>query len=181
MSWEDSDAEPWIAPEIWRAANPAIGVTVKPESIGQEAANLACDRIGGCLKGQGFVTCKCDRPKLDDLTDPEQIAAEIRAQWGRANPMHAEREHGPEPIEQEAARLVRGGARQKNYGHPRGDFDTIAAFWSPVLKVPVTAEQVALCMIGLKMARLASNPKHHDSLVDIIGYAICYDRLDEAA
>jgi hypothetical protein len=88
-------------------------------------------------------------------------------------------EYEGELIEEEAARLVRNGERQANYGHPRGDFDTIARLWSPLLGVEVTAELVALCMIALKMARLVSNPKHHDSLVDIIGYGICYDRLDE--
>lgn len=85
----------------------------------------------------------------------------------------------PELIENEASRLVRGGERQANYGHPRGDFDTIAALWSPILGTEVTAERVALCMIALKLARLVSNPKHHDSRVDVIGYAICLDRLDE--
>lgn len=91
----------------------------------------------------------------------------------------------PELIEDEAARLVRNGKRQGTYGHPRGDFDTIAKMWSAILskfnqqEVRVDAEQVALLMIAMKLSRLARDPSHHDSRVDIIGYAICLDRLDE--
>lgn len=90
-----------------------------------------------------------------------------------------------ETIEQEAARLVRNGARQGTYGHPRGDFDTIAQIWSAILTkangqfVDVRAEEVALCMAGLKLSRLARDPHHHDSKVDVIGYMVCLDRLDE--
>lgn len=83
-------------------------------------------------------------------------------------------------IEQEAAHLVREGERQQTYGHPRGDFDRVAAMWSAILGIPVTAEQVAIMMIAFKLARLAKTPQHHDTKVDVIGYAICLDRLDEA-
>jgi len=42
-----------------------------------------------------------------------------------------------------------------------------------VLGAKVTAAQVALCLIDLKMARLAHDPKHLDSIVDVAGYAAC--------
>src|SRR5215469_4122926 len=93
---------------------------------------------------------------------------------------------GPDvTIEEEAALLVRNGARQGTYGHPRGDFDTISRIWSAILskangfEVKVEAEQVALCMAGLKLSRLARDSQHHDSKVDVIGYMVCLDRLDE--
>jgi hypothetical protein len=34
-------------------------------------------------------------------------------------------------------------------------------------------------MIGVKMSRLCATPWHHDSLVDIPGYAECYDMIRE--
>ena len=37
----------------------------------------------------------------------------------------------------------------------------------------VTAAQVGLCLIDLKLARLVGDPKHLDSLVDVAGYAAC--------
>jgi len=47
----------------------------------------------------------------------------------------------------------------------------IAARWSITLGHPVTPAQVALCMIDLKLARLAYDPRHLDSLRDVAGYA----------
>ena len=47
----------------------------------------------------------------------------------------------------------------------------IAARWSITLGQHVTPAQVVLCMIDLKLARLAHDPKHHDSVADVIGYA----------
>jgi len=52
-------------------------------------------------------------------------------------------------------------------------FDHVAARWSQVLGTPVTPAQVALCLIDLKLARLAHDPAHLDSMVDIAGYAAC--------
>jgi hypothetical protein len=35
----------------------------------------------------------------------------------------------------------------------------------------VTPAQVALCLIDLKLARLARDPRHVDSILDVAGYA----------
>lgn len=35
----------------------------------------------------------------------------------------------------------------------------------------MTPAQVALCMIDLKLTRLTYDPRHADSVVDVIGYA----------
>jgi adenylate cyclase len=40
-------------------------------------------------------------------------------------------------------------------------------------KVKVSPAQVAICLIDLKLARLARDPKHLDSMVDVAGYAAC--------
>lgn len=69
----------------------------------------------------------------------------------------------------EAQRLVHG-ARGADYGPPLDDFSRTAAMWSAILGVPVTAEQVGLCMIAVKLSRLCNSMKR-DSLVDIAGYA----------
>ena len=63
------------------------------------------------------------------------------------------------------------GQRRADYGGVEESFTRIAALWSVVLGTAVTAEQVALCMIQLKLARLFQKPNHTDSWVDIIGYA----------
>lgn len=80
-----------------------------------------------------------------------------------------------ESVLQEAERIVNGD-RRDDYGGVRESFDRIAALWSPVLGIEVTAEQVAVCMIELKIAR-ALNGWQRDSLVDIAGYASCLAEL----
>lgn len=71
---------------------------------------------------------------------------------------------------EEAAKIV-DGERRKVYGEPKDEFPKIAAMWSAIIGTPITAQQVCLCMIAGKLLRLASTPKHRDSLVDVCGYA----------
>jgi hypothetical protein len=68
----------------------------------------------------------------------------------------------------EADGLINGD-RQKDYGTPRANFARVARIWSVILGVDVTAHEVALCMAGLKLARLANGP-HRDSYLDGVGY-----------
>lgn len=74
----------------------------------------------------------------------------------------------------EADKLV-NGERAESYGSPRKSFDTVARLWQPILGVSITAEQVALCMIQLKIARELNKHKT-DNLVDIAGYAQCLEK-----
>ena len=75
----------------------------------------------------------------------------------------------PECLLVEAQRII-NGARKTDYGDARENHEKIAEFWSAILGHEVTAEQVVLCMIGVKMARLCHSPEHRDSWVDIAGY-----------
>ncbi len=68
----------------------------------------------------------------------------------------------------EAERTI-SGPRRGDYGGAGESFRRIALTWSAVLGMTVTAQQVALCMVGLKICREA-NAHKHDSLVDICGY-----------
>ena len=69
--------------------------------------------------------------------------------------------------------------RNKAYGNPEDNFANIAAYWAPYFQqrfnVPldITPQDVAHLMILMKMARLATNPGHRDSVVDVAGYAAC--------
>jgi hypothetical protein len=75
----------------------------------------------------------------------------------------------PETILEEAQRLVHGD-RQADYGHPLDDFTRTAAMWSAILGAAVTAEQVGLCMMAVKISRQCNKPKR-DNLTDAAGYA----------
>jgi hypothetical protein len=63
--------------------------------------------------------------------------------------------------------------RRREYGEPIDLFEHIAKRWSLTLGVRVSRAQVVLCLIDVKMARLARDPKHPDSQVDVAGYAAC--------
>ena len=76
-----------------------------------------------------------------------------------------------EGLLQHAAAVVRD--RRRSYGAPADLFERVALRWSQVLGAEVTAAQVGLCLIDLKLARLVGDPKHLDSLVDVAGYAAC--------
>lgn len=87
---------------------------------------------------------------------------------------HREQGRGPmngEMMLQHAAGVLEN--RRRQYGEATALFDHIAQRWSLVLGAKVTPAQVALCMIDLKLARLAHDPGHLDSIVDVAGYAAC--------
>jgi hypothetical protein len=76
--------------------------------------------------------------------------------------------NGPELLEHAAGVVTR---RRREYGEPVELFDRIARRWSLTLGTKVSPAQVALCLIDLKLARLARDPGHLDSVVDVAGYA----------
>ena len=77
----------------------------------------------------------------------------------------------------EAVSLVTG-PRQAAYAHPAVNFARIAALWSPILGVQVTPEQVALCMVMVKIGRELNKPSR-DNTVDAIGYLLTLDACRE--
>lgn len=73
---------------------------------------------------------------------------------------------------QEAQRIIHGDRRQQ-YGHPKLNFARIAKLWAATLEIDsVTPEQVALCLMQLKVARLINNVDR-DGMVDVAGYVGC--------
>jgi len=78
------------------------------------------------------------------------------------------------------------GDREKTYGHPAKNFNTIATMWEAHLfsrgllsedGEGLQPEDVACMMMLLKIARLSNDLEHHDSLVDVCGYAALIDRI----
>ena len=70
------------------------------------------------------------------------------------------------------------GPRQRDYAHPKINFQRIANLWSIILDVDITPEQVALCMIQVKIAR-EMNRHTRDNIVDLIGYSLTLDACQE--
>lgn len=72
-------------------------------------------------------------------------------------------------------------ARKNSYGNPSDDFARASSMYQPILESNIDPRlKHALLMIQVKISRLLNTPDHHDSLVDIAGYANTYDMvLDE--
>ena len=82
----------------------------------------------------------------------------------------------------QAAELCVCGHREQDYGSPENNFRLIAQLWEPYLQarcvsdgaeVRINAEDVAMLMALLKVARICTGKGTEDSFVDLAGYAAC--------
>jgi hypothetical protein len=88
------------------------------------------------------------------------------------------------------AKHIITGARRAAYGNPEDNFKVIADLWTTYIRrrgydftdpeQALGSGDVAVMMILMKCARLAESPTHHDSKVDIAGYAACAERCSPA-
>jgi hypothetical protein len=76
--------------------------------------------------------------------------------------------NGPELLEHAAGLVNR---RRRDYGEPVDVFEAVAKRWSLVFGTKVTAPQVVIALLDLKLTRLSRDPKHLDSIIDVAGYA----------
>jgi hypothetical protein len=70
--------------------------------------------------------------------------------------------------------------RSTQYGDASSNMTAIAARWSATLGREITPAQVVLCLLDLKITRLAHDPGHEDSAVDVCGYAALLRELIES-
>lgn len=68
------------------------------------------------------------------------------------------------------------GPRNKDYGSVTDNFGMTAKMWSAILGVNISAKDVGLCMVALKVSREKFCSKR-DNLVDIAGYAATLEKL----
>jgi len=164
----------------WRVANPAEnfgGRTDLPRQLYLRAdvAMLAkCDAIAllaGWQESRGATLEAVLAAELGlrffDAETGTEIAAPPRVAWTV--------EDGADSV-LDVAKRITAGARHSDYGPPSEDFARTAALWTAILArrlrdgETVTAVDVPLCMIALKLARQVHRHKR-DNLVDIAGYA----------
>ena len=63
--------------------------------------------------------------------------------------------------------------RESQYGSPEDSFKLIADFWSSYLDYAISADDVAMMMTLLKIARIAGGRFKADSYIDACGYIAC--------
>lgn len=179
----------------WKVYNPAdLGEGQTGKGKGQflehELAFICsedCDAIV-CLPGwedseganlEVHAARVCEKPVLlygDELLEIPVAAPSVLVQ---GLPLEAipGYEEPKESVCQEADRLV-STDRAAVYGHPIDDFGKVvrAARGLGLNPLDGPAEH-ALYMILVKLSRLIATPGHHDSIVDICGYAKTYDMV----
>lgn len=64
------------------------------------------------------------------------------------------------------------GRRETDYGSPEDNFTRIAMLWSAYKGTEFSAEDVAMMMALLKIARIRAGGTE-DSFIDLAGYAAC--------
>jgi hypothetical protein len=123
------------------------------------------DMLGGKLR---------TRVMRKDKQEPQTLQDLIKDKLDTAN--------GNKSVLEEAKTIIYGD-REKTYGHPSKNLRTIASMWNAYLKSvgdrELTAQDVSVMMVLLKSARLANDPSHRDSVVDICGYAALIERCGE--
>jgi hypothetical protein len=71
----------------------------------------------------------------------------------------------------DTAKKLINGDRDSDYGDASTAHTKIAMIWEAMTGKHFTPEQVAMMMIGLKLARLSHDATKADSWVDVCGYA----------
>ena len=174
----------------WEVVNPAEnfgGQTDLPRETylrADVALLVTCNAIamlGGWEDSQGakleyLLARELGMPILDAETlQPLEIAPAPLVHLHRLRIRWEEFSDTPEPVLDEAKRIT-ASDRQQDYGHPSEDFTRTARMWTGILAAKlredaeVSAMDVPLCMIAVKLARQAHRHKR-DNLVDIAGYA----------
>lgn len=78
------------------------------------------------------------------------------------------------------------GDRERTYGNPAFNLETISEFWRLYIvrkhnvAVPLDYTDIANMMALLKLARLINTPDHEDSQRDLIGYIALTSRIQRA-
>ena len=68
------------------------------------------------------------------------------------------------------------GDRNAAYGDPVDNYRHTASITNSILGTKLTAHEMALAMVAVKLARLAKNPGHKDSYIDAAAYlGIAYE------
>ena len=70
------------------------------------------------------------------------------------------------------------GQRQEDYGDKTLNHQNIARLWSAFLDVDISAHDVAICMLLVKVARLKHNHTK-DCYIDMAGYAAIAGEIED--
>ena len=129
-----------------------------------EDADMRRVRLNAKLMGYEVIN---DTPTIAEAV--KENSGDVKRKLTRADILHA------------AEKCV-CGQRETDYGTPEDNFETIAELWETYLRracvdeaggVYIDANDVAMMMALLKIARIAAGGGKADSWIDLAGYAAC--------
>jgi Domain of unknown function (DUF6378) len=184
LAWTDArdgklrHAEIFSVVELDRIVERAVEINCGPNQnvyIGQALRHPLSGRARWCDQAIHRRTGKRQQGRGDGCGARPRLSPRRRQRSGRHRHPAVGHRHEWRPAMSATALLDEAeailAARESAYGDPARSFAIIAARWSLTLGRQITPSQVALCMIDLKLARLGNDPTHHDSVIDVIGYA----------
>jgi hypothetical protein len=138
------------------------------------------------------------RKLMVTMLESEDVTAEELKEYLRTRNNFKFAEVKEKNILEKAGDIVYG-AREEDYGAPRKNWEDIAALWNAYFdsikmrpevmftglphneclhhSFRINAQDAAQMMILMKIARLATNQAHQDSLLDVAGYAAVVERI----
>lgn len=75
------------------------------------------------------------------------------------------------------AEAIVNGPRAADYGDAAENWANAARIASAITGLNLEAVDLVLIMMAVKLARLRTTPNHHDSIVDMAGYAEILSRV----
>lgn len=114
-----------------------------------------------------------------EVSKPCSLQEKSRDFFPQHDPYNPMNEKIPDPNILTEAHTVIYGDREQTYGAPDKNLQTIADLWHIYLGAPINVNDVCVMMILLKASRLKNSPEHHDSQVDICGYAALMERVQK--
>lgn len=150
--------------QIGRARKGDVSIPIR---VGVETANRLKEMAG--TDGVINIPEEAFRKAMDQLVNPKPTNQAEPAQKSVLD----------------QAREIIYGDREKTYGRPQVNLQSIADFWTTYLQRravvtgvndTVTINDVCQMMVLLKTARLLNDPTHLDSLIDQAGYVALQER-----
>ena len=71
------------------------------------------------------------------------------------------------------------GKRQHEYGNKKENHENISRLWSAYLDHPISAHDVAILMLLLKVARAKFGNPSSDTYIDMVGYSAIAGELGD--
>lgn len=160
----------------------------KEQKLMQEAMDLHynCDEqhdCTHCLFGKGGIPCKVSGIPSEWFKDelmPEGID-HLRGATETICTATVTRTYKPVTRGEilDMAKKIVTGEREQQYGKPEDNFRLIGELWEIYLRnrcgceIDVLAEDVAIMMAVMKIARIMTGIYKEDSYIDLCGYAAC--------